>query len=309
MPEGAAAILGTRRRRVRVLRRGSRRLCMRAPRAGGRDPADRLPAVPARRPARCARTFASRSRTSARRQPSCCCPVLRSAALEVVPRRRRCRSTARLEGLDAREALPPLLRAGNADGLEGYERVGTHARSGSSRAAATAAQAIERIAAATDRCSRGVPAATPLATASTREFDIAPAPDDDEDLDAADDARRAGRRVGARGLVAPGACRGIRPHVARGRRRGGRRLSASSRRIWPRASSATGSPTTGRACTRSSSICASAWRCSRWRLPGTRRDRSTSAASPWQTVTKAIRNADLLLVHLSDPTDWPGALS
>jgi hypothetical protein len=40
-----------------------------------------------------------------------------------------------------------------------------------------------------------------------------------------------------------------------------------------------------------------------------RHARSSSASQPWPIVKEAIRSADLLLVHLSDPTDLSRRLS
>ena len=233
---------------------------------------ERVPAVPARR----------RSTTRAARRISLShfCPT--AAALLV---RRRTRDFAIVaapplalggdaEGLDARDALPPLLAPGMLMDLDGYD---AWERARASRVlgrgdARRAPRALDRDRRRDARgCSDWRPERGPLRAARRpRVRRCVERRQDDEDLSADD---RAGRPSPTRRCPS-----GIRrpPPDADIRRARGRGVAAwwpsvdrRSARTSRHDCSATGSPITATACTRSSSTCASACRSSSSRRLGT----------------------------------------
>jgi Fe-S-cluster containining protein len=214
-----------------------------------------------------------------------------------------------VEGLDARDALPPLLRDGMLADIEGYDAwerraIGVLARDGDPGAA------LHAIAHATARLQSWRPGRGSLAAEVHRQFDVAPSSEPEED-EGADVARVAAvlSSVPA-GLPTPG----VHPDFT----------AAWQRLQWP--------PDVRRAFR----AYLAARLFGNWiayygrglrtvveylravyavvRMEALRQhalasaSSAASAASPWQIATDAIRNADLLLVHLADPKSLARAL-
>jgi Fe-S-cluster containining protein len=200
-------------------------------------------------------------------------------------------------GLDARGALPPLLRPGLLTDLDGYAAWESRALHTLLCDDLTADQALAIIDAATRRIQDWRPGGLALADAVGREFDVASAPEDDEDLEAdADRFRRALDSVPA-GLETPPPPTGF----AEG--------WSSVSPWWPSADRAVRTYLAARlfgnwvayhgqglhAIVEYLRVSQSAVKVEAVR------HHAGAASSPWQTVIEAIRNADLLLVHLCDP--------
>jgi Fe-S-cluster containining protein len=211
------------------------------------------------------------------------------------------------EGLDAREALPPLLRSGmltDHDGYDAWERaaIGTLARGDR-----TAAQALTIVEAATLAVQSWRPGGIRLREAVAREFDVASAREPDEDLDEAgtldDDVRvRLALDSIPRGLPCP-------PLVDRWQNEW-RAVSP----WWGEADAAVRGYLAARlfgnwvayygrglhAIVEYLRVALALVKMEAVRLEAARHGARESPSSPWQIVHEALRNADLLLVHLSD---------
>jgi hypothetical protein len=209
------------------------------------------------------------------------------------------------EGLDARDVLPPLVRPGMLADLDGYAAWERRAIAVLSRADLTAAQALDVIGAATALVQGWRPGGVSLREAVARAFDVASAAKPDEDLDAPGRAAAAAvpRRVRTALASVP---EGLVPPAP------GETFDAdwrSSARWWPEVDGMLRAYLAARLF-------------GNWvayfgqglhdiveylqvALAVVKNEAAKEAAqrpsSPWQTVTAAIRNADLLLVHLSDP--------
>jgi hypothetical protein len=215
-----------------------------------------------------------------------------------------------VEGLDARDALPPLLSPGLLMDAESYDAWERHAIAVLAGGTLPAAAALTAIAGASHRLQQWRPGRGPLHEAVAREFAIASAAQDDEDLSA--DAAR----VAVADASVPA---GIRRPA----------LDTDITRAWPHV--APWWPSVDRAVRRYLAarlfgnwiayhgqgvhavvaylrVCLSVLK-----LEAARHHAQTlstrSAPTPWQTVTEALRSADLLLVHLSDPKDLARRLS
>jgi Fe-S-cluster containining protein len=213
-----------------------------------------------------------------------------------------------VEGLDAREALPPLLRRGmlsDADGYSAWERRALETLGGGD---SSADRALARIAAATRSIQAWEPGSSSLHATVDREFDVALAREPDEDLDADLARARVALASVPRGLPAPS---------YDGPGNGFRQRWAAVSDWWPVVDRAVRAYLAARlfgnwvayhalglhAVVEYLRVCRSVLK-----IEATLQQ-SRASTSPWQTVLEAIRNADLLLVHLSDPKDLSRRLS
>jgi hypothetical protein len=211
-----------------------------------------------------------------------------------------------VEGLDAREALPPLLGPGMLTDHEGYDAWERRAIDTLARGDRTADQALAVVEAATLAVQSWRPGGISLREAVNREFDVASAEKPDEDLDA------------------PGPLDDLRIRLALDSIPGG--LSGPPlfdrwRDEWPAVSAWWGG-TDGavrgylaarlfgnwvayygqglHAVVEYLRVALTLVKMEAVRLEAARRDARASASLPWHIVHEALRNADLLLVHLSD---------
>jgi hypothetical protein len=222
----------------------------------------------------------------------------------------------RAEGLDARGVLPPLLRPGMLTDLDGYASWERRALDTLARGDLSAGRALATIDAATRAILRWSPGMGPLASAVHREFDVALAPEPDEDLDA-DCARMLTCLASVPyGLPVPSVT-GLRerwPAVAR---------------WWPDVDRPVRAYLAARlfgnwvayygrglhSVVEYLRVCLSVLKleAARQQQPESRCTAvpasTATSTSLWQTVLEAIRNADLLLVHLSDTKNLARRLS
>jgi Fe-S-cluster containining protein len=206
------------------------------------------------------------------------------------------------EGLDAREALPPLLAPGVLMDVASYDVWERRALAWLGGGAASASAAVAAIDRASRRLQRWRPGPEPLLDAVEREFAVAPADEGEEDL-TADVARVAVadasvpidiRRPPPDPDIArhwarvapwwPSVDRQVRTYLAA--RLFGNWIAYHGQGVH--------------AIVGYLRVCLSVLKLEAARhhavaLP------ADAASTPWQTVTEAIRSADLLLVHLSDP--------
>ena len=210
-----------------------------------------------------------------------------------------------VEGLDARDALPPLLRPGMLTDLAGYDAWERRAIGLFARADVTAEYALGLLGNVTRSVQAWRPGGASLRETVEREFDVASARKPDEDLEAPEgtpdriDDWRVRLALGSipEDLSRPPA---VDEFAARWED-----ISAS----WNETDGAIRSYLAARLF-------------GNWvayhgqglhaiveylrvalalvKMEGVRHHARESPSSPWQTVTEAIRSADLLLVHLSD---------
>jgi hypothetical protein len=203
------------------------------------------------------------------------------------------------EGLDAREALPPLLRPGMLTDRDGYAAWEVRALETLGRDGMDASRAVATIDAATRRIQEWRPGGAPLRDTVNREFDVASAPEHDEDLEA--DAIRFRRAVASvpSGIARPAAFSGLAerwPEVAPWWPEVDRALRAYlSARLFGNwiAYHGQGLHAIVEYLRISHSVV---------KVEAIRHHAGASS-SPWQTVIEAFRNADMLLVHLCDPME------
>lgn len=207
------------------------------------------------------------------------------------------------EGLDARDALPPLLAPGMLMDLASYDAWERRAIDILAGGTLSAAAAIARIADVSRRLQAWRPGRGALVAAVEREFAIARAAEADEDLVA--DAERLAAAVAS----VPG---DLRPPPIDG---DVERAWAQIASWWPAVDPAVRAYLAARlfgnwiayhgrglhAVVDYLRVCLSVLKLEAARQQI--RTASGESASPWQTVTAALRNSDLLLVHLSDPKD------
>ena len=212
------------------------------------------------------------------------------------------------EGLDARDALPPLLTPGMLTDIEGYDAWERRAIEVLAREI-TPDAALLTIALATVRLQKWRPGCGSFQAEVHRQFDVASASEDEEDQ-GADVARvRAVLSSVPAGLTAPAiypdfpaAWRVLEPSAVVHRafraylaaRLFGNWIAYHGRGLhtivgYLRAAHAVLKMETVRQHARASTA-------------------SESVSSPWQIAKEAIRSADLLLVHLSDPKALARAL-
>ena len=210
----------------------------------------------------------------------------------------------RAEGLDARAALPPLLRPGMLMDPDGYATWESRGLETLGRDDLSASQALAAISSATLKIQGWRPGGPPLREAVNREFDVASAPETRRRFGSGYRPIPAGARGGPAGIKDHRCTAGYAeswkqvvpwgPQVDR------------AVRAWTcrHGCSATGLLTTVRGCTRLSRYLRVSHAVVK--VEAVRHHVSLSGGaspSPWQTVIEAFRNADLLLVHLCDPKD------
>jgi Fe-S-cluster containining protein len=207
------------------------------------------------------------------------------------------------EGLDARDTLPPLLAPGMLMDLAGYEAWERRAIDILASGTLAAAPAIAAIGDASRRIQDWRPGRGPLLAAVDREFAIARAAEADEDLEA-DAARLAAAVASVPDDLRPAAIDGDVE-----------RAWSEIATWWPRVDRTVRAYLAARvfgnwiayhgrglhAIVDYLRVCLSVLKLEAARQQA--RTASGDSASPWQTVTAALRNSDLLLVHLSDPKD------
>jgi Fe-S-cluster containining protein len=210
------------------------------------------------------------------------------------------------EGLDARDVLPPLLRPGMLADHDGYDAWERRAIAVLARNDLTAARALEIIRMATLAVQTWRPGPISLRATVDREFDIASARKPDKDLDgdghdATPDLEVVGRVRLAVSAVPPGL---PRPPVVEGfvglvddwRMPGefdGVVRAYLAARLFGNWVAYYGRGL--HAIVEYLQVALAVVK-----MEAFRQHASAAPTSPWQTVNEAIRNADLLLVHLAD---------
>ena len=162
----------------------------------------------------------------------------------------------RAEGLDARDTLPPLLRPGMLMDEDGYSAWERRCLEILGRGDRTADQAVAVIAAATGALQSWRPGGVTLSATVDREFDVGTT---SNQMKIWSDSSRALAWQYVRchkGSRSHHRSRTSAKHGAASAH-GGETSTARYAHTWQRASLETGSHTTGRACTQSSTICAS----------------------------------------------------
>jgi hypothetical protein len=213
-----------------------------------------------------------------------------------------------LEGFDARDTLPPLLSPQMLTTPDGYAAWERRAVGVLARGDLTAAQALDMIAAVTREVQAWRPGGLGLSDIVERAFDSAPVRDSREDLEADERRSRLALASVPEGLSAPAPVQGFRS------------AWQDASRWWSQADGSVRAYLASRlfgnwvayyghglhTVVEYLRICLAVLK-----MEAARRHVHTSAAatassalsavSPWQTnVIETLRNADLLLVHLSD---------
>jgi Fe-S-cluster containining protein len=210
------------------------------------------------------------------------------------------------EGLDARDVLPPLLAPGMLMDLASYDAWERGAIEILARGDLAAAPALAAIADASRRMQDWRPGREPLLAAVEREFAIARAAEADEDL-VADAARLAAAVASVPEDLRPAASGDVDGDVER--------AWTEVASWWPSVDRAARAYLAARAfgnwiayhgrglhaIVEYLRVCLSVLRLEAARQQA--RTASGDSTSPWQTATAALRNSDLLLVHLADPKD------
>jgi Fe-S-cluster containining protein len=227
--------------------------------------------------------------------------------LEIVPAPPSLTLDGAAEGLDAREALPPLLRPGMLADVEGYDTWERRAIALLVRRDVTAGGALAAIGDATRRIQSWRPGAASLASVVDREFDALAGVEHGEDPAA--DVRRVALAIASvpSGLSVPPALEEFErewPLLAPRWPELDRVLRAYlAARLFGNWVAYHGSGLQAIVAYLRVAL-------SVVKMEAVRAHRAEgTAASLWQTVTRAIQNADLLLVHLSDPKDLARRLS
>jgi len=226
-----------------------------------------------------------------------------------------------LEGLDARGALPPLLRPGMLTDHEGYDAWERRAISLFARADLTAGQALDLLEAVTRSLHAWRPGGASLRETVHREFDVASARKPDEDLRASRGMPDEIDEMRVR-LALSSIPQGLpRPRMVAGHR--SRWLDVA--RAWEEIDGAVRAYLAARlfgnwvayygqglhaiveylqvalALVKMQFVEMETVGTEVVQVEAARHHARESPSSPWQTAKKAIRSADLLLVHLSDP--------
>jgi len=217
-----------------------------------------------------------------------------------------------VEGLDARDALPPLLRPGMLTDHEGYDRWERRAIGVLAREDLTAEQALRLLETATRAVQSWRPGAVSLRETVDREFDVASAGKPDEDRDGKDrdgnglDGNDLDRNSARVRLALSSVPQGLpRPPLVDGFGAGWQGVSA----WWDEFDGAVRGYLAARlfgnwvayygqglhAIVEYLQVALAVVK-----MEAVRHHAREAPSSPWQTVTEAVRNADLLLVHLSD---------
>jgi Fe-S-cluster containining protein len=244
--------------------------------------------------------------------PTAAALLLEDHPLDIVPAPPSLSLGGRAEGLDARDVMPPLLRPGMLADVEGYARWERRAIATLASGQLSAARAIATIDAATRAIVSWMPGTDSLAARVDREFDVALAPEPDEDLHA-DWARVAACLES----VPPGLS--ARPIDGLQERR------PPVVQWWPEVDRVARAYLAARlfgnwiayygqglhAIVEYLRVCLAVLKleAARQQQPASRLTAASTSISPWQTVLEAIRNADLLLVHLADTKSLAHRLS
>jgi hypothetical protein len=203
-----------------------------------------------------------------------------------------------LEGLDARGVMPPLLRHGMLTDMDGYDAWERSSIALLGRTGVTAAQAVAAIAEATSVIQSWRPGGISLRQLVERELHVASGAEADEDLDADERRARLAWSSVPEGLAAPGpfeAFRSTWPDVAKW----WKGIDAIVRRYL--ASRLFGNWIAYYGAGLHDVVEYLRITLSVLKMEAARAHaRSSPSSSPWQTLNEAVRNADLLLVHLSD---------
>jgi Fe-S-cluster containining protein len=246
---------------------------------------------------------------------------LGGTAFEIVPAPDTLTLDGEAEGLDARDALPPLLRPGMLTDHEGYDAWERRGIDLLGRGDLTAEQALALLEAATTAIQTWRPVGASLRETVHREFDVASARKPDEDLMAPGgipgemDARRARLALSSIPLGLP------RPPLVADYR--ARRPDVSGAQVpgWPDGiDRAVRGYLAARlfgnwvayygqglhAIVEYLQVALALVKMHFVEMEvlrvGTARDHAReSPSSPWQNAKRALRSADLLLVHLADP--------
>jgi Fe-S-cluster containining protein len=222
---------------------------------------------------------------------------LQASAFDVVNAPRTVALDGEVEGLDAREALPPLLRPGLLTDHEGYDAWERRAIGVFARGDLTAEQALGRVGAATRAVQSWRPGAVSLRETVDREFAVASAGKPDKDLDGI--AARVRLALGSvpEGLSTPPRVEGFAEgwqHVSPwwGEYDGAIRGYLAARLFgnWV-AYYGQGLHAIVEYLQVALAVV---------KMEAVRHHASEAPTSTWQTVNEAIRSADLLLVHLAD---------
>ena len=210
------------------------------------------------------------------------------------------------EGLDARDALPPLLRPGMLTDGEGYDAWERRAIQVPARQELTAAQALAVLERATWAIQTWRPGGVSLREAVEREFHVASAEKPDKNLESPREIAGQIEEMRVR-LALDSVPEGLpRPSMVDGIR--GRRQSVAE--VLEEFDGAIRGYLAARlfgnwvayhgqglhAIVEYLQVALALVK-----MEAVRYHARESSSSPWQTVTEAIRSADLLLVHLSDP--------
>jgi len=203
----------------------------------------------------------------------------------------------RAEGLDARDTLPPLLRPGMLMDEDGYSAWERRCLEILGRGDRTADQALAIIAAATEAAQSWRPGGVTLSATVDREFDVAYAAKPDEDLGGLVTRARLAVRSVPRGLSFP-----LPLDDAGDRWRGlsawwgdfdGTVRAYLAARLFGNWVAYYGQGLHAVVDYLRVTLAVVKMEAVRHHARGT-------STSPWQTVNEAVRNADLLLVHLAD---------
>ena len=207
------------------------------------------------------------------------------------------------EGLDARHVLPPLLRPGMLTDHDGYDAWERRAIGVLARDDLTTARALDIIRTATLAVQAWRPGPISLRATVGREFDIASARKPDKDLDGHAQAATNELDVARVRLAVDSVPPGLpRPSVFEG--------FAGSVDAWPGefdgvvraylAARLFGNWVAYHGQGLHAIVEYLQVALAVVKMEAVRQHASAAPSSPWQTVNEAIRNADLLLVHLAD---------
>jgi len=218
-------------------------------------------------------------------------------AFEITPAPASLALDGRAEGLDARATLPPLLRPGMLTDEDGYSAWERRCLEVLGRGDRTADQSLAVIAAATEAVQSWRPGGVTLSATVEREFDVAYDAKPDEDLGGLVTRARLAVRSVPRGLSFPLPLEdaGARWRVLSawwGDFDGTVRAYLAARLFgnWV-AYYGQGLHAVVDYLRVSLAVV---------KMEAVRHHARGSSTSPWQTVNEAVRNADLLLVHLAD---------
>jgi hypothetical protein len=221
----------------------------------------------------------------------------RAPAFEIVHAPGTIALDGEVEGLDARDALPPLLRPGMLTDHEGYDAWERRAIGVLAREDLTAEQALGLLGTATRAVQSWRPGEVSLCETVEREFDVASAVKPDKDLDGNAARVRLALSSVPEGLPCPPLVDGFEAgwqgvSVWWGEFDGAVRGYLAARLFgnWV-AYYGQGLHAIVEYLQVALAVV---------KMEAVRHHAREASSSPWQTVTEAIRSADLLLVHLSD---------